>query len=164
MTSIVDMTTKTATDEEVAAIEEICEKHLDKNDIYARLIQKLIGRIRSDKNELEMSLFNRIRFIVKSYYNSFRSSPSDSDFDSFDDFVDEDLHPIRTPPHVLAAFAKLGLKDSATRSDAHKKYIELMKEHHPDKHKDNQESATKIAQEITKAYEILKTHFAESKS
>jgi hypothetical protein len=42
------MTTNSATDAEVDEIEKICDTYLERDNIYAKLIRKLIQRIKND--------------------------------------------------------------------------------------------------------------------
>jgi len=49
----------------------------------------------------------------------------------------------------------LGLREKATLKEIKSKYKNLMKKWHPDKHKDDQEKATKMSMQINEAYEVI---------
>jgi len=49
----------------------------------------------------------------------------------------------------------LGLRETSTLKEIKNKYKNLMKKWHPDKHKDDQEKATKMSMQINEAYEVI---------
>jgi curved DNA-binding protein CbpA len=49
----------------------------------------------------------------------------------------------------------LGLRETSTLKEIKQKYKDLMKQWHPDKHKDDVEKATKISMQINEAYQII---------
>ncbi len=55
----------------------------------------------------------------------------------------------------MKAKSLLGLRETSTLKEIKNKYKSLMKKWHPDKHKDNQEKATKMSMQINEAYEII---------
>jgi DnaJ-class molecular chaperone len=49
----------------------------------------------------------------------------------------------------------LGLRETSTLKEIKQKYKNLMKEWHPDKHKDDPEKANKMSSQINEAYEVI---------
>ena len=49
----------------------------------------------------------------------------------------------------------LGLRETSTLREIKNKYKNLMKKWHPDKHRDDQEKATKMSMQINEAYEVI---------
>ena len=49
----------------------------------------------------------------------------------------------------------LGLRETSTLKEIKNKYKNLMKKWHPDKHKDDQDKATKMSMQINEAYEVI---------
>jgi DnaJ-class molecular chaperone len=56
---------------------------------------------------------------------------------------------------LIKAKTLLGLREKTTLKEIKLKYKNLMKQWHPDKHKDNPEQATKMSMKINEAYEIV---------
>lgn len=56
---------------------------------------------------------------------------------------------------LIKAKTLLGLHDKATLSEIKLRYKNLMKQWHPDKHKDEIETATKMSAEINEAYSLI---------
>lgn len=54
----------------------------------------------------------------------------------------------------------LGLREKSTLKEIKSKYKNLMKKWHPDKHKDDQDKATKMSMQINEAYEVI-MHYCE---
>ena len=49
----------------------------------------------------------------------------------------------------------LGLRETSTLKEIKNKYKNLMKKWHPDKHRDDQDKATKMSMQINEAYEVI---------
>lgn len=49
----------------------------------------------------------------------------------------------------------LGLREKSTLREIKSKYKNMMKKWHPDKHKDNEDQATKMSMQINEAYEVV---------
>ncbi len=56
---------------------------------------------------------------------------------------------------LMKAKTLLGLHDKATLSEIKLRYKNLMKQWHPDKHKDNVDEATQMSARINAAYETV---------
>lgn len=56
---------------------------------------------------------------------------------------------------LMKAKTLLGLHDKATLSEIKSRYKNLMKKWHPDKHKDNIETATRMSAKINEAYALI---------
>jgi DnaJ-class molecular chaperone len=52
-------------------------------------------------------------------------------------------------------YRTLGLKETATAEEIHRRWIELMQEHHPD-HSPDGKYAEDMAKKINEAYQVLK--------
>ena len=61
---------------------------------------------------------------------------------------------------LVKAKTLLGLHDKATLSEIKLRYKNLMKQWHPDKHKDNVDEATQMSARINAAYEIVMGYVA----
>ena len=65
---------------------------------------------------------------------------------------------------IFEAFDALGLPYGAPFDDVKKKYRQLMREYHPDRHSESPEAeraATQKTQQITAAYELIEKHYGK---
>jgi hypothetical protein len=62
---------------------------------------------------------------------------------------------------IIKSKSLLGLREKSTLKEIKSKYKNLMKKWHPDKHKDNQEQATKMSMQINEAYETIMRYCEE---
>lgn len=63
---------------------------------------------------------------------------------------------------LVKAKTLLNLSDRSTLKDIKHQYKALMKQWHPDKHKEDQEHAKEIATEINSAYELIMQYCQET--
>jgi DnaJ-class molecular chaperone len=111
-----------------------------------------------------MGFFDKLKFIAKSYYNSYFSNNEEDEKPEFSAPQFEfsrDSNTIRyVPEEVIRARKKLGLNGTETWKEIHKKFFSLMKKNHPDKYQDpkEKEKATEITKSLTEAYAILEKY------
>ncbi len=68
--------------------------------------------------------------------------------------------PRQYPPHVLAAYHRLGLGAGSSLEEANKKRRELVKRYHPDRFVDAEQRtrAERLTAEINAAHDIIERH------
>ena len=68
--------------------------------------------------------------------------------------------PRKYPPHVLAAYHRLGLGAGSPLEEVHKKRRELVKRSHPDRFVDSEQRARaeKLTAEINAAHDVIERH------
>jgi DnaJ-domain-containing protein 1 len=73
--------------------------------------------------------------------------------------------PRQYPPHVLAAYTRLGLDSGSSLDEANRKRRELVKRYHPDRfvEPDQRARAERLTAEINAAHDIIERHLTRGR-